>query len=96
MFKTAVTASLFWLATVVHADPVAYGLQVDGLACPFCVHSLKKRLSAVEGVERVEADLKEGKVVVTVKDEVTLSEQVREAVKEAGFTLCALSRETGP
>jgi mercuric ion binding protein len=84
--RTAAALGLLWL-TAVHAAPV-YWLKVDGLACPFCAYGIEKRLSALEGVERVEVDIKGGRVAVTLREGAQLTEpQARRAVAEAGFTL---------
>lgn len=95
MHRIVAALSLLWL-TAAHASGTVYGLKVDGLGCPFCVYGLEKRLSAIEGVGRVEADINEGKVAVTMKEGAQLTEQqARRAVTEAGFTLRAFSQEQG-
>ncbi len=66
----------------------AYTVEVDGLACPFCAYGIEKQLSAIEGVESVETDIKSGAVIVTMAPGSTLDEDAaRKAVKAAGFTL---------
>ena len=73
-----------------------YALAVDGLACPFCAYGVEKTLSAIEGVESVETDVKSGQVLVTLAEGKTLSEEVaRQAVKDAGFTLRSLKQTRG-
>ncbi len=65
-----------------------YQLQVDGLVCPFCEYNVQKKLSKLDGVVKVEVNLKQGQVSVLMVDGKTLSEQ--QATKEmtdAGFTL---------
>ena len=53
-------------------------------------------MSAIEGVESVETDIKSGQVVVTLAEGKTLSEKVaRQAVKDAGFTLRSLKQTRG-
>ena len=84
------------LSTAVFAGGNQYALAVDGLACPFCAYGVEKRLSAIEGVESVETDVKSGQVVVTLAEGKTLSEEVaRQAVKDAGFTLRSLKQTRG-
>ena len=66
----------------------AYTVEVDGLACPFCAYGIEKQLSAIEGVESVETDIKSGAVIVTMAPGSTLDEDAaRKAVEAAGFTL---------
>ncbi len=70
-----------------------YALGVDGLACPFCAYGIEKKLSAIEGVETIETDIKSGQVIVTLTDGKTLSEEAaRGAVEEAGFSLRSFTR----
>lgn len=78
--------SAAWAAAA-FAGP-SYRLHVTGLACPFCAYGIEKKLSAIEGVERVETHIKEGAVIVTMRDGATLDEAAaRKAVQAAGFTL---------
>ena len=73
-----------------------YALGVDGLACPFCAYGIEKKLSAIEGVESIDTDVKSGQVVVTLAKGKVLSEEVaRQAVQDAGFTLRSLKQIQG-
>ena len=84
------------LGTPAFAGSNQYTLAVDGLACPFCAYGIEKRLSAIEGVESIETDVKSGQVIVTLAEGKTLSEEVaRQAVKDAGFTLRSLKQIRG-
>jgi mercuric ion binding protein len=84
----AIALSLVLVATGVFAAPAAYQLQVDGLACPFCAYGIEKKLGALEGVQSVETHIKDGVVIVIMKEGVTLDEATAgKAVKEAGFKL---------
>ncbi len=84
------------LSTAVAAGSNQYALAVDGLACPFCAYGIEKKLSAIEGVENIETDIKSGQVVVTLSEGKTLSEEVaRQAVRDAGFTLRSLKQTRG-
>jgi periplasmic mercuric ion binding protein len=81
------------LSTAAFAGGNQYALGVDGLACPFCAYGIEKKLSAIEGVEEIETDIKGGQVVVTLAEGKMLSEEVaRQAVKDAGFTLRSLKQ----
>jgi copper chaperone CopZ len=92
-FKTfaqhmAIALSLILVATGVLAAPLAYQLRVEGLSCPFCAYGIEKKLGALEGVQGIETNIKDGIVIVTMKDGATLDEaSARKAVKEAGFSL---------
>ncbi|TAJ22569.1 MAG: copper chaperone [Rugosibacter sp.] len=70
------------------AAPATYQLYVDGLSCPFCAYGIEKKLGAVNGVQGVETNIKDGTVIFIMKDGVTLDEAAaKQAVKEAGFSL---------
>ena len=77
-----------WTGTAALAATQSYRLKVDGLVCPFCAYGVEKKLGALDGVERLETNIKEGTVVVTMKEGATLDEATaKQAVKDAGFTL---------
>ena len=92
MRNLTATAALLLLSSLA-ASPVwsqveGVKMRVDGLACPFCAYGIEKQLSAIEGVESVETDIKSGAVIVTMAPGSTLDEDAaRKAVKAAGFTL---------
>ncbi len=76
------------LAAPADAAPRTYSLYVDGLACPFCAYGVEKKVGGLKGVEKVEIDIENGRVVVTLADGATLDEATaRQAIDEAGFTL---------
>ncbi|KQV69608.1 cation-transporting ATPase [Nocardioides sp. Root122] len=60
--------------------------DVVGMTCDHCVRSVTEEVSALQGVSAVDVDLASGKVHVTTREPVT-TEQVREAVAEAGYQL---------
>ena len=75
----------------------AYKLRVDGLACPFCAYGVEKQLKAVQGVEKVDVDLKTGNVTVTVVEGAVFDEATaKKAVTDAGFTLRGFEKIAGP
>lgn len=79
-----------WTGAAALATTQSYRLRVDGLACPFCAYGIEKKLSALDGVDRLETNIKEGAVVVTMEEGARLDEETaKQAVKDAGFTLKA-------
>ncbi len=83
-----VLALMLFAATAALADSHVYKLYVDGLACPFCAYGVEKKVGGLEGVEKVDIDIDEGLVAVTLADGATLDEATaKQAVDEAGFTL---------
>ena len=90
---TGLILGLIMISVVALAEPPAFKLRVDGLACPFCAYGIEKELSSVEGVESIDIDIKEGVVIVTMADGVTLDETVaRKAIEDAGFDLRSFER----
>lgn len=88
--KVLITAGLALLlySGVSSAADKHYQLQVNGLVCPFCEYNIQKKLSKIDGVLSVKANLKDGQVNVLVADGKTLPEDtVRQAITDAGFTL---------
>ncbi len=78
--------SIVWSAVVLAAG-TEYRMRVDGLACPYCVYGIEKKLKAIEGVENIDVDLDAGLVVVDVSEGVTLTEpQMKTLFQDAGFT----------
>ena len=70
-----------------------YQLGVDGLACPFCAYGVEKKLSSIEGVESIKVDIVKGQVIVTMTDDIALTELVAGTkVEQAGFTLRSFSQ----
>ncbi len=69
-------------------------VTVEGIACPFCVYGLEKHLRKLPGVTNVETDLRKGETTVDLAagSEVT-EEQVRKAVRDAGFTASTIERK---
>ena len=77
-----------WTATAALAAGPSYRIEVAGLACPFCAYGIEKKLLALDGVETVETELKDGVVVVAMREGAALDEATaKQAVEAAGFTL---------
>jgi len=87
MRALAFALAVAWVSAAWAAGP-SYRLEVAGLACPFCAYGIEKELTGLERVEKVETHIKEGAVIVTMKDGANLDQaKAEQAVKEAGFTL---------
>ncbi len=59
-------------------------LNVEGMSCDHCVTAIKKTVGAIQGVEDVDINLKEGTVSVQHGDGVNV-EQLKEAIQGAGY-----------
>lgn len=83
---------LIWHVAALAAG-TQYQLGVDGLACPFCAYGVEKKLSSIEGVESIKVDIVKGQVIVTMTDDIPLTELVAGTkVEQAGFTLRSFSQ----
>jgi len=62
-------------------------VTVNGMACPFCAYGLRKELLTLPGVKDVQVDLNKSQATVAVRDGSEVKDaEIRQAVKEAGFT----------
>ncbi len=88
MMKRLICLVILTMGVTAGIQAAEYVLSVDGLACPFCAYGIEKRLRTLEGVETIQVDIEQGKVTVVTRDPIELTEdQLRDKVKEAGFTL---------
>ena len=87
----AVSLGLLLHAAPVNAAFVSAELRVNGLSCPFCAFGIEKKLLDVDGVQRVEVFLDDGRLALTFEPEnaATVSD-LEKAVEKAGFELAAL------
>ena len=66
-------------------------VMVEGLACPFCVFGIEKRLKKVEGVGGVDVDIKSGEVSLRASEGESIAVvEIPGAVEKAGFTAGAI------
>ncbi|MFQ5708997.1 MAG: heavy-metal-associated domain-containing protein [bacterium] len=80
---------IFSLGTLssIQAQVEKVAIRVDGLSCPFCAYGLEKKLKKVEGVEKVEINVKEGVAALQNKKGKSIAvENLESVVKDAGFT----------
>ena len=61
---------------------------VTGMTCGHCVSAVHAEVSAISGVTDVDVDLTSGRVTVTAEQPVS-TDDVREAVEEAGYALAS-------
>jgi periplasmic mercuric ion binding protein len=67
-------------------------IGVEGLACPICAYGLEKRLRKIDAIDLISVHIKDGEVRIALKEDSQVNEeQLREAVKDAGFTLTAIT-----
>lgn len=72
-------------------------LRVDGLSCPFCAYGLEKKLKSFQGVSNLDIKVNDGLAAMDVRPGTMLTdEQLKKAVRDAGFTLRSIKRELLP
>lgn len=59
---------------------------VAGMTCGHCASAVRDEIGRIDGVQHVDVDVQSGRVTVT-SDAVPSTEDVREAVTEAGYEL---------
>lgn len=60
-------------------------LNVSGMTCNHCVHSVKSALEDVEGVRSARVDLDGGNALVDYDDALTSPRELTAAVADAGY-----------
>ncbi|OUJ16126.1 heavy-metal-associated domain-containing protein [Acetobacter sp. DsW_063] len=60
-------------------------LLVQGMTCDGCVSSVKRALSAIEGVTEAAPSLEQGQVTVVYDPSLTSPDAFRAAIEGAGF-----------
>ena len=62
-------------------------IQVNGMACPFCAYGIQKKLRALPGARDVRVDLEAGRATFEAPSGSLTEPQVKQAIKEAGFSV---------
>lgn len=70
-------------------------LDVEGMTCGHCVHSVTTELQGIDDVKNVSVELAAGglSTVTVVSDVVLDDDALRAAVDEAGYTVAAIHRD---
>ena len=76
---------LFALPNVVFAAPKTIALDVPGMTCSLCPVTVKKSLTRVQGVSKVDVSLEKKVAVVTFDDSKTTVQVLTESTGKAGF-----------
>lgn len=64
---------------------VVLNLKVGGMSCSGCVNSVKRLLSALDGVQTVEVDLAQGWVTVNYDPARVAPDALRRAIEDGGY-----------
>jgi copper chaperone CopZ len=90
------TLMLLTLALPAWSTEFRYVLRVDGLACPYCVYGIEKKIKALDGVEKasVEIRLNDGVLAFEASTDRPIDEAtLKQLVNDAGFTLRGLKTQ---
>ena len=60
-------------------------LNVDGITCEHCVDTIKEAVEILDGVLRVDVDIKNKQVVVEFDEKMAKPEDLIDKIEEAGF-----------
>ena len=64
-------------------------LKVPDMSCSHCKAAVEGELNKLSGVERANADVERGTVEVTYDEGAVNTEDLEEAIEEAGYTVAA-------
>lgn len=83
--KTFLFAALALASSAALADDKTVTLSVPGMYCEMCPATVKKSISRVPGVSKVEASYKNKEAVVTYDDSKASVEALTKATANAGY-----------
>ena len=81
----SIAAALLLLAGPAWAAPKTVTLAVPGMNCSACPITVKKALTKVPGVSKVDVHLEKREAVVTFDDAKTNAEALTKATTDAGY-----------
>jgi copper chaperone len=64
-------------------------LRVSDMSCGHCKAAVEGELNKLAGVERINADVEKGIVEVSYDEGTVTTEDLKEAIEEAGYTVAA-------
>lgn len=87
LLLNAILLGFLLLGTQARAEVSHVSIAINGLGCPFCVYGLEKQLKKVDGVKKVDIELKTGLAFITLENGTSPNiSMFQNAVKKAGFT----------
>jgi copper chaperone len=60
-------------------------LNIEGMSCDHCVMRVGRAIASVQGVIEVDVNLRKKKAVVNFEETITDIEEIKSAVREAGY-----------
>ena len=64
-------------------------LNVEGMSCGHCKAAVEGELNKLSGVRKANADVEKGTVEVTYDERTVTTEDLKDAIEEAGYTVAA-------
>lgn len=93
MKKLILTLSALMILSAPAMAANIINVSVDGMVCDFCAQSVLKVFEENKDVENIDINLDEGLVIISVKDDGTLSdEEIKEKIHYAGYDLKGIER----
>ena len=94
MKKNVIASSILALMLALPAFAETVKVGVDGMVCAFCAQGIEKKFKENPAVESCKVDLDKKEVNITLKKDKKLSDDdVRKAIKEAGYNIRTLERK---
>lgn len=84
-FRYAALSAILFVSNPVFAADKTITLNVEGMTCASCPYMVKKSLTKVDGVKKVDVSLQTRLAVVTFDDAKATIEAMTDATFEAGF-----------
>ncbi len=85
MNKLIATVALAALTAPIWAATQTVTLSVPGMTCPACPFTVKKALSRVDGVSKIDVTFEKREAVVTFDDAKTNIQNLTRATENAGY-----------
>lgn len=94
MMMLSVAVALMGIAPAVQAaQSQVIDVGVNGMVCDFCAQSLKKMFGKQQNVEKVDISLETKKIVVTLKPDADLSDDVvKKLITDSGYAVESIAR----
>lgn len=73
------------LAGLGSAKEVTTQIPVSGMTCGSCAVAVKKALTSVDGVKKVDVSLDQNRATVVYEDSQATEKQLRDAINKSGF-----------
>ncbi len=70
-----------------------YYVNINGMNCMNCAESVRKALISIDGVEKVQVDLKKGTAKFSAEEPISASEVI-DVIEEIGFEFVSMEEKS--